>query len=172
MEESEEVKLEYVDEVVRESVPLEGEMEDSDVPEESWASVNTIPTKNDTRQNPTPPISEEDTEGVLLPVPPVAEDVQRTCKDADAITTPHMQTAAEKAEEDEDQAMALWLSDPEDDEDQATAMVTNEASIQIGNALVEGERKDSDERVDNEGNQPIPQPATKPEPDWPNHDAS
>ena len=171
-DDSEEMELEYADKVSGERMPLEGKIEDLDMPEELQASDNPIPTENDARRAPTPipePIFKADTEGVLLPVPPAAEDIQRTREDENAITTPsRMQTAAEKAEsvrDEEDQAMALWLSDPEDDEDQATAMVTNEVGIQIGNALVEGERKGFDKRVDNEGNQPIPQPAT--EPDWP-----
>ena len=175
-EEPEVVELVYADEVVRESVPLEGKIENLDVPEELQASVNPVPTKGDARQTPPPipeSIFEEDSEGVLLPVPTIAEDVQCTRKDkeTDAITTPcSMQMAAEKAKEDEDQAMALWLSDPEDDEsmhdeDQVMAMATNGASTQIGNALVEGKREDS-ERVDEAGNQPIPRP-TEPKPDWP-----
>ena len=110
-----------MDKVVRESVPLEGEMEDLDRPEELWTSVNPIPTENNAQQTPTPipeSIFEEGTEGVLLPV---AEDIQRTRKNANAITTPQeMQMASETTEEVEDQAMALWLSDPdEDDEDVA-----------------------------------------------------
>ena len=60
--------------------------------------------------------------------------------------------------------MALWLSDPdEDDEDVAEDddwAVTNEAGIQIGNVLVEGDREFFDKRVNDEGNQPIPQPTT------------
>jgi len=62
-----------------------------------------------------------------------------------------MQMAAEMAENmreaEEDQAMALWLSNPDkDEEDWAT-----------GNEPVEGEREGFDERANNEGNQPIPQ---------------
>jgi hypothetical protein len=103
---------------------------------------------------------------------------KRTQEGKNAITMPrNMQTATEKAGEDletaesaqegeaeeEDQAMALWLSDPEDDEsmDEEDWAVTNGAGIQIGNALVEGKREDS-RRVDEAGNQPIPQP---PEPE-------
>ena len=103
---------------------------------------------------------------------------KRTQEGKNAITMPrNMQTATEKAGEDfetaesaregeaeeEDQAMTLWLSDPEDDEsmDQEDWAVTNGAGIQIGNALVEGKREDS-RRVDEAGNQPIPQP---PEPE-------
>jgi hypothetical protein len=84
---------------------------------------------------------EEDTEGVLLPVPPVAEDVQCTRKDENALAMPRgMQTAAQKAEEDEDQVMALWLSNPDEDvaDDEDWAMM-NEVGIQIGNAPVKGE---------------------------------
>jgi hypothetical protein len=157
-------------------VPLEGKIEDLDEPEELQASVNPVPTKVDVRQTPTSipeSILEEDTEGVLHPVPPVAEDVQRTRKNTDAITMPRenleMAESTRDAEE-EDQAMAEWLSDPEDDEDVGeedwpTATTTKEVAIQIGNVPVEGERGDFDERVNNEGNQPIPQPATKPEPE-------
>jgi len=42
------VELVYADEVVRESVPLEGKIENLDVPEELQASVNPVPTKGDT----------------------------------------------------------------------------------------------------------------------------
>jgi len=60
-------------------------------------------------------------------------------KEADAITTPQeMQMASETAEEEEDQAMALWLSDPEDDENVADN--GDRGGIQIGNAPVERER--------------------------------
>jgi hypothetical protein len=46
-DDSEEMELEYADKVVMESAPLEGEMEDLDMPEELWASVNPIPIKID-----------------------------------------------------------------------------------------------------------------------------
>jgi hypothetical protein len=68
-----------------------------------------------------------------------------------------MQMAAEKAEKDEDQAMALWLSDLDedvaDDKDWATM---NGVGIQIENAPVEREREVNDERVDDKCNQSIP----------------
>ena len=138
-EEPEVVELEYADKVVRESVPLEGEMEDFDVLEELWASANPIPAENNVQRTPTTipeSIFEEDSEGVLLPAPPIAEDVQRTRKDTDAITMPreNLEMAECVRDEEEDQAMAEWLSDPdEDDEDQAT----NGTGIPIGNAPVE-----------------------------------
>jgi hypothetical protein len=115
-------------------MPLEGEMEDFDEPEELQASVNPIPTENDAQQTPTP----------------IPESIF-----------------------EEDKAIALWLSDPEDDrdteeEDRATTMIMmNGAGTKIGNAPVEGERGSCDERVDNEGNQPIPQPAEFEDVDWP-----
>ena len=56
-------------------------------------------------------------------------------------------------EAEEDQTMALWLSDPDkDDED-----VADEEDWATGNEPVEGEREGFDERANNEGNQPIPQ---------------
>ena len=166
-DDSEGVELGYVDEVAGERMPLEGKIEDLDVPEELWASANPIPTENDVRQTPTPipeSIFEED-KGVLLPVPPVAEDVQCTREDENAITMPQeVQMVAEKAEEDEDQTMALWLSDPDEDEsmDKEDWAVSDEAGTQIENAPVEGKGRDFDKRVDDKGNQPIPQPAKLP----------
>ena len=169
-DDSEETELEYADKVVRESVPLEGEMEDLDMLEEIWASVNPIPAKIDMQRTPPPipeSIFEEDSEGVLLPAPPIAEDVQRTRKDIDAITTPreNLEMAESVRDEEEDQAMALWLSDPEDDENIADE--EDRAGIQIGNELVEGKREDLG-RANEAGNQPIPQSAEpKSKPDSP-----
>ena len=102
-----------------------------------------------------------------------------------AITMPYgMQTEAEKAREDlqmaestrkaeEDQAMAEWLSDLEDDDehadqrDWATEMTRIADDPQIWNMPVEGKRKIIDERVDEEGNQPIPKPTRVENIDWP-----
>jgi hypothetical protein len=173
-DDSEEMESECVNEVAGERMPLEGKIEDLDVPEVLQASVSPVPTENDEQQAPTPipePIfKEEDTEGVLLLVPPVAEDVQRTQRE-NAITTPQdWQMPQEEAEED--QVMAIWLSDPEDDEDvgkedQPTATTMKEVGTQKGNEPVEGERGDFDKQVDNEGNQPIPLATEPKDGDWP-----
>ena len=148
-EDDSETESEYVDRVAGERMPLEGKIEDLEVPEELQASVSPVPTKNDARQIPTPipeSIAVEVDERRGKPVPGTPR------KEANAITMPHMQTAAEKADED--------------DEDQAMAM--NGMGTQIGNEPVEGEREVFDERVNNTANQPIPRP-TEPEPEsnWP-----
>jgi len=166
-EDDSKMESEYADRVAGKSVPLEGEMEDFDKPEELWASINSIPAENDAQQTsaPIPESIFEDTEGVLLPVPPLVEDedVQHTCKNKIAMPCSGMQTAAEMAENmreaEEDQAMALWLSDPDKDNED----VADEEDWAMGNEPVEGEREGFDKQA-NEGNQPIPQLA---EPDWP-----
>jgi len=116
---SEETELEYTDKVVRESVPLEGEMEDLGRPEELWASTNPIPIENDAQRTSTPipeSIFGEDTEGVLLPVPTVAVEADERRgrpipgtprKEANAITTPHMQTEGRRRQGPGDDPMAF-----------------------------------------------------------------
>jgi len=83
-EDDSEMESEYADRVAGKSVPLEGEMEDFDKPEELWASINSIPAENDAQRTsaPIPESIFEDTEGVLFPVPPLVEDedVQHTRK--------------------------------------------------------------------------------------------
>jgi hypothetical protein len=179
------------DEIVEEGMPLEGKIEDLDVPEELQASVNPVTTENEGQQTPTP-IPEATIEGVtnvmpqqLAPPAEAVEEVDRRGKriheDENAIAMPlNMQMATEKSGEDfemeksawevEDQAMALWLSDPEDDDEDVErrdwATMMDEADARNGNVPVEGNER-VDERVDDEGNQPIPLAAKTEDIDWP-----
>jgi hypothetical protein len=181
------------DEIAGEGMPLEGKIEVLDMPEELQASVSPVPTENDEQRAPIP-ILETIIENVAdvtprqlaQPAEAVEEDDRRGKRiheDKNVIAMPcNTQMATEKSGEDlempksaweteEDQAMALWLSDPEDDDEdverQDRATMMDEADARSGNALVEGKNESIDERVDNEGNQPIPLPAKPKDIDWP-----
>lgn len=148
-EEPDKVKLE--DEVVDERMSFEGKIKDVGKPEELQANNNSsIPTKDN--NNLTNLLEGgashrmATTSETLQPAMAVEADGgwgNHTSKDEDVIITmPYgMQMAVEKAEEDlemvecarekeEDQAMALWLSDSEDNSDEQILFSSNKIALE------------------------------------------
>jgi hypothetical protein len=75
---------------------------------------------------------------------------------------PKAKQSAKCAEIEEDAAWMAYISDSEDDDDVVSTVSSDEGSVDWWDEPVEGENEDFDERVDEAGNQPIPQPS-KPE---------
>ena len=75
---------------------------------------------------------------------------------------PKGKESATKAEVEENLAWMAYISDSKDNDNVVSTISSNEGNIDWWDEPVEGEKEDFDERVDEAGNQPIPQPS-KPE---------
>ena len=72
---------------------------------------------------------------------------------------PKAKESATTAEIEEDVAWMAHISDSEDDNDVVSTVSSDEGSVDWWDEQVEGENEDLDIRVDEAGNQPIPQPS-------------